>query len=158
MSTSYSFLASDDSDLWHVVLKVLRNIAFRKLTVFDDPIHWFEEHNRVFEIQFVLHIVNEIAESAKIFFCCNFKPEKMTTLEMDSLSNIFLDPMMISSEDKLDLLTTTIEESEIFSEQHEVKFFWQTGHLKIMPTHMVAFWMSFLLKLLCKLKLYCNKN
>jgi len=43
----------------------------------------------------------------------------MTTLEMDSLSNIFLDPMMISSEDKLDLLTTTIEESEIFSEQHE---------------------------------------
>ena len=46
----------------------------------------------------------------------------MTTLEMDSLSNIFLDPMMISSEDKLDLLTTTIEESEIFSEQHEVKF------------------------------------
>ena len=63
----------------------------------------------------------------------------MTTLEMDSLSNIFLDPMMISSEDKLDLLTTTIEESEIFSEQHEVKNFGQTGHLKIMPTHMVAF-------------------
>ena len=42
-------------------------------------------------------------------------------MEMDSLSNIFLDPMMISSEDKLDLLSTTIEESEIFSEQHEVK-------------------------------------
>ena len=54
----------------------------------------------------------------------------MTTLEMDSLSNIFLDPMMISSEDKLDLLTTTIEESEIFSEQHEVKNFLTDGTFK----------------------------
>ena len=67
-------------------------------------------------------------------------------MEMDSLSNIFLDPMMISSEDKLDLLSTTIEESEIFSEQHEVKnIFFIDGKFKCYahPFHMVVFCSAF---------------